>query len=382
MTAARVDIVVGLPTRDEAGTVKKVAEACSAGLREHFAKSRALLVNADNDSRDGTREAFLSARTSQEKLYVNSGGTGKGRNVRRILEVARERGAGRIAIVDGDLHGITPAWMERLLSPLEEFDYVTPYYRRQKYDGNCTNHVCYPLLYTLTGRQIRQPIGGEFAFSRSFLDHLLRRPWNQYADRYGIDIFMTATAVLGGFRICQARLPPKEHRSRDVRHSTRVMRQVIASLFQVIDAKRAAFDTLDRRGDPPVVGEEGSGPPPAREPLEEDVYAKREFEHCVGTLRRHLATSTTEAVEDCYAGMQVRLDPGTWSRALLELASAYSRSGRDELVAIGAAALNLGRVVTFHREASRLSEEEAEAQVRDQATLMAANRHMLAWPPA
>ena len=77
---------------------------------------------------------------------------------------------------------------------------MAPYYHRHKFDGTITNNVVYPLTRALYGQQIRQPIGGDFGMSRALFRHFLSLPvWDTDVARYGIDIWMTTTAVCGGF---------------------------------------------------------------------------------------------------------------------------------------------------------------------------------------
>lgn len=375
--SARADIVVGVPTLNEAGTVGAVAEACSAGLQRYFADCEGMLIGADSDSRDGTREAFLSARTSHRKLSINTGRPGKGRNVRRIMEIAAEAGAERVAIVDGDLRSLTPEWMHRLLSPLARYEYVTPYYRRHKYDGICTNHVCYPLLHALTGREIRQPIGGEFAFTRSYLADVLSRSWPASASRFGIDVFMTTTALARGFRVCQARLGAKTHAVRSPEHDAEMLRQVIDSCFDTIDRNRAALIDASSASDAPILGDPADERPVAHDPSDASALARLGYEACSGALRRHLSGETADAVAAAFASPAIRLDQGTWTSALLELMAAHSSSRRDPSAAMAAAALNLARMVTFRREVRELAEEDAEELVRAQAVEMAGKRDLL-----
>ena len=45
-----------------------------------------------------------------------------------------------------------------------QYDLVTPYYHRHKYDGTITNNIVYPLTRSLYGVSVRQPIGGEFGY--------------------------------------------------------------------------------------------------------------------------------------------------------------------------------------------------------------------------
>ena len=64
------------------------------------------------------------------------------------------------------MRSITPEWIGLLVGPPSSgFDYVAPLYRRHKYDGTITNSIVYPLTRALYGKQVRQPIGGDFGFS-------------------------------------------------------------------------------------------------------------------------------------------------------------------------------------------------------------------------
>src|SRR5437879_11690102 len=49
------DIVVGLPSYDNAGTIGAVLDAVRAGLQKHFDGARAVLVCSDGGSTDETR---------------------------------------------------------------------------------------------------------------------------------------------------------------------------------------------------------------------------------------------------------------------------------------------------------------------------------------
>ena len=141
----------------------------SLGLSKYFPSLSAAIINVDNNSSDGTREAFLGAETGKIlKKYISTekGIVGKGNNFRNLfIEVERLK-AKAIVVVDADLLSITPEWVKSLATPiLEGHDYVTPLYSRNEYDGTITNHITYPLLYSIFRANIRQPIGGDFAFS-------------------------------------------------------------------------------------------------------------------------------------------------------------------------------------------------------------------------
>ena len=141
-------------------------------------------------------------------------------------------------MVDADLKSITPQWIRYLGEPLMgRFDYVAPIYARHKYDGSITNHIAYPLLRSLFGIRVRQPIGGDFGFSgklaRAFLSEKL---WNDKIANFGIDIWMTTIAIARRFNICQAFLgSPKVHNPKDPASDLGPMfTQVVSTLFDLI----------------------------------------------------------------------------------------------------------------------------------------------------
>jgi hypothetical protein len=143
-------------------------------------------------------------------------------------------------VVDSDLRSITPEWVQLLLGPVlqHEFDFVAPLYLRHKYDGTITNSIVYPLTRALYGLEVRQPIGGEFGFSRRLAAHYLAQPvWESDVARFGIDVWMTTTAIAGGFRVCQSFLGAKIHDAKDPGSDLAGMLvQVVAAVFDLMEA--------------------------------------------------------------------------------------------------------------------------------------------------
>ena len=142
------------------------------------------------------------------------------------------------AVVDSDLRSITPEWIELLIKPVVEadYDYVAPYYHRHKYDGTITNTIVYPITRALYGWRIRQPIGGDFGFSGRLASfYLTKNVWETDAARYGIDIWMTTTAVANSFKVCQAFLGAKMHDAKDPGADLSAMlHQVVSSVFNLM----------------------------------------------------------------------------------------------------------------------------------------------------
>ena len=212
----KYDVVVGIPSYNESDTISHVTEVVGEGLEEYFPDKKCIIVNVDNNSPDNTKDAFLDTKTRIEKKYISTahGIRGKGNNFLNLFKFAKSVDAEVTIVVDADLKSITKEWVKYLGMPIVDgYDYVIPLYSRHQFDGTITNHICYPVMFGLLSTDIRQPIGGEFAFSPKLMKYWLKQSWTESTRQYGIDIFMSLNAVLGGFKICQAGLGAKVHKA-------------------------------------------------------------------------------------------------------------------------------------------------------------------------
>jgi glycosyltransferase involved in cell wall biosynthesis len=247
-----IDILVGIPSYNNARTIGHVVRAVEAGLSKYFSHYRAILVNSDGGSTDGTMDVVRKATIDHESILIDqkaerfhkiaipyTGIAGKGSAFRTVFDIATTLNAKACAVVDSDLRSITPEWIELLIKPVleEGYDYVAPYYHRHKYDGTITNTIVYPITRALYGKRIRQPIGGDFGFSGKLAAfYLTRDVWESDVARFGIDIWMTTTAVANAFKVCQAFLGAKIHDPKDPGADLSAMLyQVVSSVFDLME---------------------------------------------------------------------------------------------------------------------------------------------------
>lgn len=252
-TIKEVDILVGIPSYNNARTIPHVVKAVQAGLAKYFPKAKCVLVNSDGGSNDGTPDLVNQTSVGNlETILVDHpvylinkiitpyhGLPGKGSAFRTIFKIAESLNAKACCVVDSDLRSITPEWIELLLDPIMDkgFDYVAPLYSRHKFDGTITNSIVYPMIRAMYGKRIRQPIGGEFGFSGKLASHYLtKNVWESDVARYGIDIWMTTTAIGDGFKVCQSYLGAKIHDAKDPGSDLSAMyTQVVSSLFTYLE---------------------------------------------------------------------------------------------------------------------------------------------------
>ncbi|HEY6058207.1 MAG TPA: hypothetical protein VIV06_09245 [Candidatus Limnocylindrales bacterium] len=286
----RADIMVGIPSFKNAATIGYVVRASQAGLVQYFPDLRPLVVNSDAGSPDATQrvvveteppeyiERILLVRPTNRLTRLSltypevDGIGGKGAALMTIFRIAAELEVQALVVVDSDLRSIVPEWIELLAGPILKggYDFVAPLYTRYKYDGTITNTVTYPLTRALYGRRIRQPIGGDFGVSGDLVRHYVEAPgWTEDVSRFGIDIWMTTTALSGGFAVCQTRLGAKVHDPKDPGSDLGPMfRQVVATILRLAVANEAHWLPIRGSHDVPAYGFERLMEPP---PLEVDT---------------------------------------------------------------------------------------------------------------
>lgn len=248
----KADIMVGIASFNNAGTIGHVVKAVDAGLMKYFPDKKAVIINSDGGSMDGTPDIVRTATHDHAAIFLShpiypahrisipyNGIPGKGSAFRAIFQKAVEIGAEACCVVDADLRSITPEWVELLLSPVlkESFDFVAPLYSRHKYDGTITNSIIYPMTRALYGKRVRQPIGGEFGFSGRMAEFYLgQEVWESHVARFGIDIWMTTEAIANDFKVCQTFLGAKIHDPKDPGADLADMLvQVVVTLFNLTE---------------------------------------------------------------------------------------------------------------------------------------------------
>jgi len=379
------EILVGIPSYNNADTIGHVVRAISVGLAKYFPRARAVLVNSDGGSSDGTPEVVAQSVVDYGAMLISErqsllhkiitpyhGLPGKGSAFRTVFEIARRLKAKACAVVDSDLRSITPEWIEVLLRPVfdEGYDYVAPYYLRHKYDGTITNSIVYPLTRCLYGQRIRQPIGGDFGFSGSLAAHYLdKHVWESDVARFGIDIWMTTEAIASGARVCQSFLGAKIHNPKDPAADLSAMLvQVAGALFSLMEEHQTVWTTIE--GSKPVTLF-GFQYQVGVEPVHVNIDAMiANFRQGLADLepiwRQMLAAETLEGLfllKEC-SPQAFHIPDDLWTRIVYDIAVAYHRYSmpREHLLK-ALTPLYLGRTASFVLETQGLTSTEAEGRI-------------------
>ncbi|MGO8815473.1 MAG: glycosyl transferase family 2 [Terriglobia bacterium] len=385
--AGEVDILVGVPTLNNHETIARVMSAIRVGFVKYFPRDRTALVNVDGGSTDGTPEivkgtpvtdfrSYLASsplRTMQTLTTTYGAMQGKGGALRVILAAAELLRAKACAIVSPDLESLTPEWIEALTRPIyrEGFDFLAPIYQRHRFDGLLISHILSPLVAAAYGCEIEEPLGGEFAFSGQLASHFLSQDaWQQDFMLSVPEIWMVTTALVGGYRMCQAFLGPKVHSVNAANPDLAVtIQQVIGALFSCLEAHQSYWMTHEGNAAVPAFGfQYDLDLPPIRVNRKrmQNTFLKG-VEELASILTPALTPETLQRIRDiakidCEG---CRYADDLWVRTVYEFAGAFHRSviNRDHLLQ-ALAPLYLGRINSFLAENHRASPEAARERIK------------------
>ncbi|MDW7772130.1 MAG: glycosyltransferase [Desulfobulbaceae bacterium] len=337
------DIVVGIPAYHSDESLAHVIRSVAEGLGQFYPEKRALIIVADGGSTDDTREVAQGVENHHFNIDVlvtiYRGIPGKGSAFRAIFEAARYLRASGVALFDSDLKSIKPGWVRNILEPVfDGYDFVTPDYSRYKFDGTITNTIAYNLTRALYGMNIRQPIGGDFGMSTAMVRHCLDQDvWDTEIAKFGVDIWLTVTAITGGFRVCQTRLGAKIHGEKDPAADLGPMfREVVGTIFNLLAKDQSYLEKVEKTVDTPIFGEAvGEEPAPFEVDLErlvdyfrigmknfgpiwENIIEKKDFE----TVKKLARVKNLKKFD---------LPTETWVRIVYRYAAYFCHSERQRI---------------------------------------------------
>ncbi len=273
----KVEIIVGIPTFNNATTIEHVVKTVVAGLDKAFPHASVVIVNSDAGSRDATPEAVKQAVGERLPTVLvqhlatglqpgpfslhrltESGVPGREEAFRVFFGITEELQAKACVVVDANVRSVTPDWMEFLLQPVLEkgADYVAPLFRRPRYEGSLTNSIVYPLNRALYGKRIRCQSGGGYGFSRRLASlYLSKDVWEEEAARFGIDTWLMSVAVAEGHEVCQASLGAKVHDSKlSVVDLSIVLAQAVGAVFHYMEQYQDVWEGRKGSSTVPLIG--------------------------------------------------------------------------------------------------------------------------------
>jgi glycosyltransferase involved in cell wall biosynthesis len=383
-TFTDLQLIVGIPSYMEADLIPSVTRHVDHGLFEYFGNLKSVIVNVDNNSEDDTKGAFLSTKTRVPKHYITTlkGVRGKGNNFLNLFKFARRHinTLKAVIVVDADLRSIKPEWIKYLGQPLlKGYDYALPRYSRHQFDATITNHICYPLLYSLLGEDIRQPIGGEFGFSPALIKYWMKQDWDYNVRQYGIDIFMTLHAILGKFKICEVGLGTKIHKASAPKLGS-MFTQVVSTFFNLVLTEKDLWLSVPVKKPARKIqfGHKVLAPP---QEIKIDIIALKEklrdeYQQRKKLLKKYLSDYISLSLQTMFEQDYYNMDILMWTQVVYQLLFAYYTGSqavkKDVIEALKP--LYFTRAVTFDYKTWRYDEKYVDAMILGQAMAFASQR--------
>ncbi|MCK4781874.1 glycosyltransferase [Candidatus Parcubacteria bacterium] len=373
----KADLVVGIPSYNEERTIGFVVKQVSRGLEKYFPEKKAVIINVDNNSSDNTKEVFLGVKIDIPRIHISTPKNikGKGHNFYNLFLEIRKLKAKAGIVVDADLLSIKPLWIKKLGTPIfNGYEYILPFYARSEDDATITNHLVYPLIYGLLGQNIRQPIGGDFAFSDKLVNIWLKQKWHKSDKQFGIDVFMTLNALSSNVKVCQANLGAKIHKSSAPSLGPMFL-QVVESLFKILQSrenhikkttkfKKACFLDGKKMFELPDIR------PNYR--IFEQIFLNN-FPVYKNLFKKHLSIEVYQKIEKFYQKKQVNIDLDLWVKIVYEFFNAYKLTKSSSIIK-ALECLYFGRVASFFKQTANLTPAQSEREVLKQAQHFFKNR--------
>lgn len=389
---SQADLAVFIPSCREADSITLPVRKAAIGLRKFFPDFSAVIVNCDNNSQDGTLEAFFAAESNVPRIYAASppGLTGKGLNLKNAFEIAARLGVKVAAIVDANLLSIKSSWIKTLIQPvLDGAEYTAPIYLRHKNDAPISRALGYPLFRALFGRRVLQPICVDHAFSGRLNEIFLQETWEADDQGFRSDLRMLSLAIIHQAAVCQSvmahpRLSEPGELDSDLPRSFSLVAQAFFEMMLETDEfwpgiKRSRPVALAGADLTPV------NPPPV---VELDPAARIEEFISLGRLyralwREYLPPQLSAFLEDqldlALAGGRPALPPDIWRDIIFEAALAFKRSPElrtDICASLGPPFLIRG--LTVYLDSLTLADRQYHALLENDAVIFETGKAELA----
>lgn len=385
INVGEVDILIGVPTHNNAKTIEPVIRAVQTGILKCFPRERVVIINADGGSQDGTPELVTGASIDDvwraSKVYalrtLHSISTRyahtpePGTALRTILAAADLLRARACVVVSPESTTMEADWLQRLVRPVynDNFDLVSPIYQRQKFEGVLMRNLLYPMTRAIYGYRVREPYASEFALSgRLATDFLTTDVWKDEWGRIGAEVCLTVAALTGKYRVCQTFVGTKEQPRRSPNDLVAAMRRTVAALFWSLDENFPLWSTITGSQEVPTTEAQSVL---TKEAVRVDRKRLREmFATGVAELEpvfRSILSASTLSELQRIAALEITdftFPADMWARTVFEFAASYHKSviNRDHIIQ-ALVPLYRGRTLAFLLENRDESGEDIEKSV-------------------
>jgi len=387
MSVGEVDLLIGIPTYNNAATLGAALHSVEETLRQSFVRERAVILNVDGGSTDETRRLFeesserrdaghkgiTSLRTIHRISSEYDRSPSQGAALHTMVAAADLLRAKACAVISPATTNLTPAWVTNLLRPVyrDGLDFVAPLYERSRFQGLLARDLLYPMSRAIFGQRIRELYSDEWGFSGRLASQCLDRDvWHEEAVRARPEAWMAITAIGVGLKCGQYFLGAKAAPAGTGPDIVDAIRQTVGNFFWCMETNQMQWLGRANSQAVPTFGADhqlsSDGVPGSQEKIFELFRSGvNELEPILVSI---LTADTRGEIKAIASGERAKFHfaPELWVRILYEFAASYHHEviNRDHLVQ-ALVPLYRGRLYSFLQENADSSAETMEAQAEN-----------------
>jgi len=381
----QVDIVVGLPTMNNAATVEPVVTAIHAGLARHFPLERTVLISPDGGSDDGTPAIVRGAPLAYEELRGSKslrtthrvsapfdGVLDRSGGVRTVFAAADLLQACAIVVFSPDITSLTPDWVAELVHPVwkDGVDLVLPIHPRHRFDGPLLHQLVRPLLGAAYRRRLRADLAGHFACSGKLAARMSSHPlWQRDVSRPSFETSLVATGLALNLAVAQVHLGPCRFAPRATGPSlSELFQDVVGAAFESLEGNAPDWLTRDAAPDVPVFGTPAvlEGPEPVIDlaaMAERFTAGVRDLDPLLREILSPETCVRLKAVTHTGEGVRSFSD-ALWVHVVYEFAAAHHHAVMNRVhLAQALVPLYLGRAASFISDMTAADDGAIESRI-------------------
>jgi hypothetical protein len=142
-----------------------------------------------------------------------------------------------------------PSWISRLAAPVlaEGFDLVTPCYAHRKIEGLLNSGIVSPLMRSLYGRRIQNPMGPDIGVSSRLFREVLAANQGGPTSQSGLQLLTSLVPQAcceGDFQVCQAFLGTRAYPPADWTSISSLLAEILGPVLTTMERNAARWQRI------------------------------------------------------------------------------------------------------------------------------------------
>jgi glucosylglycerate synthase len=291
---------------------------------------------------------------------------------RSVLTTSEKLSARACCVLASTFEAGALNWVNQLTRALleEDFDLVSPYYARRKFDGLLNSSIVYPLTRCLYGKRIHNPMGPDLGISRRLFQSLQRSNANSNSSLSPLFPLplIAPKALCSNLKVGQAHVGARAYTPTDWTNVSPTLTQVLGPLFSEIEKNAACWQRtrdsvpIPEFGQPVPVSQESAKPDTGRM-VDSFHLANRDLQE-IWRLVLPPATLFDLSKLARLPADDFRMPDEVWARIVYDFALAHRLRtiNRDHLLS-SMTPLYLGWVASYAREADGMDAPAIERRL-------------------